>query len=335
MALIKAQSLESLASVLVVLVPAGKTEDSELHDFLLGSLSLELQNLGLVAIVKGEDVLYTGRSGDSALDALFRQAKDLEVDFAITCSYARKGKIVQLEFVWYDIQEEVETAAVFRETEIDLAFDQTVADAIKLLYYVIADRIQEIVAEKERLAAITPVTTGKIQGDPDSPSVVDTTPKRFAIFIGFAPFIPLGDAAAYFDTGYAPSFQGYYRIHSGIGIFGIGIHVGLNALYAAGTAAVSQITMIPLGLDLRYETSDRFFLGWVIHVNSGISLLMASFDGANPVMKIIPYVQVNTGFKITMGKVFSVSLDAGFAVYFEEPYPIMGLTPTLSCSIRL
>jgi hypothetical protein len=152
---------------------------------------------------------------------------------------------------------------------------------------------------------------------------------------GFSPFFSLGAAADYFTLGYrAPVIAGFL-FSTPVGGFGIGLYANLNYFLAQGIVETSQSFLAPFGPDLRYELDMGPLFSLHIHLSGGPALLILSTPSRGILGKVLPFGMGGIGMEIHIFPGLGIGLGADFEVFFETSYPIMGVSPSLTMSVRL
>jgi hypothetical protein len=299
-----------------------------LEVIIIEALTIELERAGLTgieAVLKDGPIVWTD-------ETVLQYAESVKTDFVLAARYSyEQSDNVQLELRWYDVQQKRLTTAVRRDVKIDLFTDDVIAAAVQEILDRISGRLGEVMAAKPPLQEPTPERTPeRVQSGP-KPAV----PHLFEFAVGFSPFLAMGPAKDYFQAGILPSFYGNYRFATAAGIFGVGLYIGLSRFTADGLEASSKVTLIPIGLDIRYTTLEEAFLGLSVHLNGGPAVMLAYFDHTAPLSKIVAYIQGGVGLNLHLGRRLILVFDLGYLLFFERPYPIMGFTPALFAALRV
>ena len=189
-------------------------------------------------------------------------------------------------------------------------------------------------ASRDRTVVVLPDQGGNaVQRPASSTPLPAPFAKRLLLSGGFAPFLPTGAASYYFGVGYLPSLLASFIVATPVGPMGIGAYVGMDYFSATGVGESSVNYLMPLGLDLRYELGSGFLRPF-FHVAGGPALLIMATDTRGTVIDILPFMKSGVGLKVEIAQGLGISALIDYDVYFEMPYLIMGVAPSLNMVFR-
>jgi hypothetical protein len=325
-------------ATVVVAIHAADAEAEAFRQVLEDAVAYRLKRQGL-------DPSFLVEEGQESETALVQRATAARAAFSLLCSYAGSRSEMRIAMRWYDVEQKGVAGAVNRKGRVDLTLDTLILEALDDLLGQVQDRIDAVLARQ-------PVRPGKVtepgpgSGDPGfavqppegagQPAGVYAQPgARFLLSPGLSPFIAVGAASYYFNIGLQSSVVFDFLIPTRTGRLGLGALLGVNFFIAQGTTERALNFLVPLGVDLRYGLSLGPRLALLFHLSTGPALLAMSTPSEGSLAKVWPFVASGVGLELALGRGLFVALDAGYAVYFETPYLIMGFSPAVSLSWRL
>lgn len=159
--------------------------------------------------------------------------------------------------------------------------------------------------------------------------------KHFEIAVGCAPFVTTGEASEYFKLGVLPSFSLSYLFQGELMRFALGLYTGLNYFSATGEIASADNFIVPMGLSLRYEIGSERYPTVQFGISSGPALFLMNSSPNGMLTGLTFYGRGSLGVRLPLGRTFGITIEAGYDVYWEQPSPIMGFSPSVLTTIRL
>jgi hypothetical protein len=307
----EAQDNVDQTRVLGAVAPENGVPDPEVQELFSQFLTIELTRAGLTAIEAR--TTETGR--------LLAQARREQATYAIAGMYARSGADVTVRFSWYDVATETLSAEATRTGQFDLDFDRLIGEAVDEI-------LTTTGARRERPEPVLPV-------DP-SPAVIAAEMGRGLVSdASFTGFLVNGQASDYFKVGIMPSVFAGYGFPLGGARLVAGLSVGYAQFFTQAELEDTRVRVIPLGAELRYELRGLLPVGVYGRAGGGPALLSFDDGAGSWRTKMIPYASAGFGVLIPLGGMVDVRLEAGYAVFFEEIYPILGFVPTIGTILRL
>jgi hypothetical protein len=271
--------------------------------------------------------------------------------------------------VWYDPRSGEQLQEVTRRGRKDLVMDRMIREVVSDLLAAVEPSIadlpmRELPAEQ---VLFQPVTAGDGAGgasstnsvtghaprllpspDGDSPrpalpsedggaAGADQPPsgKHFEIALGCAPFVTTGAASEYFKIGVLPSLSLSYLFQGQLMRLALGLYTGVNWFAATGSVASSDNFIIPLGGSLRFEIGGERQPSVQFGISSGPALFLMDSTANGMLTGLTFYGRGTLGVRLPLGGTFGVTIEAGYDVYWEQPTPIMGFSPSVLTTIRL
>jgi len=173
-----------------------------------------------------------------------------------------------------------------------------------------------------------------------SSSAVPPTPTpdapvhRVQVAVGVAPFFTTGRAGDYFTTGMAESFSAGYRLPILNDHFTAAMHVGVYTFEAAGAVASSTNALIPIGLQIQFQTGGTGLFVSYARVSGGPAVFTVSPNGMDTLTKVTGYVHAGIGLSIMFLDHVGLGVEAGYTMFFEKYFPIGGFVPSVFVHMR-
>jgi hypothetical protein len=159
--------------------------------------------------------------------------------------------------------------------------------------------------------------------------------KRFDIGVGAAPFIATGYASEYFKIGVVPVLNAAFLFRGEAGRLGLGVYAGANLFSASGSTESASVVLVPAGLLVRLEIGREGAPLIVFGVSGGPAVMSLQKPAEPALAGITFYGRGTLGIRLPLGAVFGIGVEAGYDIYWEEPYPLMGFCPALYATVRL
>jgi hypothetical protein len=90
-----------------------------------------------------------------------------------------------------------------------------------------------------------------------------------------------------------------------------------------------------MGLNLRYEIGSERYPCVQFGISGGPALFLMNSTANGMLTGLTFYGRGTLGVRLPLGRTFAVAVEAGYDVYWEQPNPIMGFSPSVLTSIRL
>jgi hypothetical protein len=331
--------------------------------------NLERKNLGVIA----KDTPSYAEDGIADPFQLLDTADRNEADYVLLSEYANRGQELEVRMVWYNPQTGERLQEVTRRGRKDLVLDKMIREVVSELLAAVEPSLadlplRELPAEEPLLQT---VSAGTVSGGASSANPVNghaprTLPstegsstgpapasedgadgsgtasseepravKHFEIALGCAPFVTTGAASEYFKLGVLPSMSLSYLFHGRLIRMGLGLYGGVNIFTAAGSIASSDNYIIPLGLNLRYEIGNERTPCVQFGISGGPALFLMNSTTSGMLTGLTFYGRGTLGVRLPLGRTFGVTIEAGYDVYWEQPSPIMGFSPSVLTTFRL
>ncbi len=303
------------------------------------------QGLLVTVLVNGID-----GSGDPAALGAQTEARD-----AVVCRFCTEGNRLSVSLLWLDTRSGAETASIATSGMMDLHLDSVILAAFTELLDRKQDRVRSIIAARETIrraaaeaagarsilaqelapaVAVRAVVPDEPAVSPGSPSPPERSPPKVLLTSGFAPFLPIGAAAYYFRTGYFPTvLAAIDLLRGGDGVLTLGVAVGLNYFKAAGPADSADNYLAPLGLDVRYGRETGVVRPF-LHLAGGAALLTIVTGSQGTLLDFLPFARGGLGLELEVTPRLGIGVLVDYEVYFEMPYLLTGLSPSIVVVVR-
>lgn len=331
--------------------------------------NLERKNLGFIA----KETSSYAEDGIADPFQLLDKSDRSSADYVLLSEYANRGRELEIHMVWYDPQSGERLEEVTRRGRKDLVLDkmirEIVSDLLAAVEPSLADLpLRELPAEQ---SLFRPVSVGTVSGGASSansvnehapqnlPSADGSSPrpappsgsgnsgksttsteepqavKHFEIALGCGPFVTTGVASEYFKLGVLPSMSLSYLIQGQLMRLGLGLYGGVNMFTANGSVASADNLIVPMGLNLRYEIGNDRYPCVQFGISGGPALFLMNSTANGMLTGLTFYARGTLGVRLPLGSSFGLTIEAGYDVYWEQPSPIMGFSPSVLTSIRL
>jgi len=328
--------------------------------------NLERKNLGVIA----KETPSYAEDGIADPFQLLDTADRSSADYVLLSEYANRGQELEIHMVWYDPQSGERLEEVTRRGRKDLVLDrmirEVVSDLLAAVEPSLADLpLRELPAEQ---SLFQPVSVGTVSGGASSansanghapqnlPSAEGSSPrpappsgsgeksttteepqavKHFEIALGCGPFVTTGVASEYFKLGVLPSMSLSYLFQGQLMRLGLGLYGAVNIFTATGSVASADNLIVPMGLNLRYEIGNERYPCVQFGVSGGPALFLMNSTANGMLTGLTFYGRGTLGVRLPLGRTFGVTIEAGYDVYWEQPSPIMGFSPSVLTTIRL
>jgi len=328
--------------------------------------SLERQKLG---VLEKPAPSYEEATFSNPMDVLDSSIAE-EVDFILLTEYASRGQELEIRLSWYDPRSGEKIKEVIRRGRKDLVLDKIIREALNELLSAVESSLSSLEPREfipaEGSDVTAPVVTAPVAVIPNTspeknapplpaapggsvespatsipaaelnPSQAEPTGgriKHFEIGVGCAPFVATGTASEYFKLGIMPVLNVSYLFQGKLSRFGLGLYGGVNYFTATGELTSAQTFLIPVGISLRYEIGSERYPSILFGITSGPALLMMNLN--ETLLGLTFFGRGCLGVRLPVGRTFALLIEAGYDVYWEQPNPIMGFSPSVSTTIRL
>lgn len=257
-------------------------------------------------------------------------------DYVLLLEYANRGRDLEIRMVWYDPHSAEKLEEVTRRGRKDLVLDRMIREVLTELLLSVEDSLaslplRELPAEQSIFTPMT-VDSEVISPVPESPP---QRRKYVEISLGCAPFITTGGASEYFKLGILPAMNLSYLFRGESSRFALGLYTGLNYFSASGAIASSDNFIIPIGLSGRYELGNERYPTVIFGISARPALFLMNSTTGGMLRGLTFYGRGSLGVRLPIDKTFGITLEAGYELYWEEPSPIMGFSPSAAATIRL
>ena len=268
----------------------------------------------------------------------FELILSLESDsgLAVICSYTTNGKRVFLDIELYDIRTMITIASSTMSTDLDLSFD-------KAIYSAVSDLINSADEDlKKRVVNMNykDVTTDK-ENKPEKvtetelPVINNGSKGGMEAFLNAGIAMGVGESRNFLpEPGLSMEFSGNYWFDTNFGFLGIGGQASANLYPSATSEGSASLIMFPIGVILSWSTSSDRFLSALIQTGAGPAIAVLTFEGTDPLTKIVSYVSGGVLLSFNFRKRMSLGLKTVYHIYFEDTGMITTFAPSIFASFR-
>lgn len=311
------------------------TEDKgPVTDVTKRSMAVELERAGLQ--VESREAPTDGMSPEE----LFSLAEAADAQYVAELRFDSAGETASFGMVLYDGATGASLASLDKENvPLELEYDTVVARSARALLAEAGVRFDRVDAGEESMAL--PATDesadpgfSQVPVSPEPPGVGREEPaigeNGFAFGVGIAPALVTGDASDYLKFGFLASLSGGYRFRGSGMTVGLDLLAGAAKLYPEGLASTLDLYLLPFGPSLRVESSSSAALRVGVRTSGGAALLAVSGGPQGDLAKLVPYALGGVEISYQVARSVLLRLESNYAVFFEEVYPIMAFSPSLS-----
>jgi len=331
--------------------------------------NLERKNLGVME----KDTQSYAEDGIADPFQLLDKEDRNTADFVLLSEYSNRGQELEICMVWYDPQTGERLQEVTRRGRKDLVMDKMIREVVHELLTAVEPSLEDLPLRElpAEQSLFQPVSVGTVSGGASSANSVDrhapqnlpsadgssTRPappsedgghgksvqspdnpqnvKHFEIALGCAPFVTTGVASEYFKLGILPSLSLSYLFQGQLMRLGLGLYTGVNLFTATGSVASAENFIVPMGVSLRYEIGNERHACVQFGISGGPALFLMNSTANGVLSGLTFYGRGTLGVRLPLGSTFGITIEAGYDVYWEQPSPIMGLSPSVLTTIRL
>lgn len=282
------------------------------------------------------------QSGTPSPAELEAQAREAGAAIMLSCSYSVVGSQMAISLQWRDIQKRAPPVIREEKGPLDLMLDSVILKALDDLLSSVQERVKQLASLREaaiKAQAKAPPVNEEVGRTPAeaAPAIAAVTPSsmRLSLSSSFASFIPIGPASYYFTVGLAPSLLASLQFITPAGRFAVGLYAGVNFFSAEGLLDSAKSFLIPIGPDVRYEIGNGAPFLVFAHVSGGPALLILNTGSQGTLSDFTAFLKSGIGVSFMLAPGWGVSLVADYEVYFEMPYLIMGISPTVMVTFIL
>ena len=127
----------------------------------------------------------------------------------------------------------------------------------------------------------------------------------------------------------------FFWLTAGLMRLGLGLYTGVNLFKATGAIASADNFIIPMGVNLRYELGSQSHPCVQFGISGGPALFLMNSTTKGMLSGLTFYGRGTLGVRLPLGSTFGITIEAGYDVYWEQPSPIMGFSPSILTTIRL
>ena len=353
-----AAAAEGGDAVPIAVVPSSGGADPRLEQILLESVSLELERSGVTTrSAEADAAQLVTENGSVRVDPLRSLAGGAACILVVR--YALQTSTIRLHLSCHSGTDGTETATVSLEGPMGLNLDSLVAEGIRSLQ----DQVtlpRTTPGATQRLAAESsagPAATALGGAEPPAaeasalsarPVDVEVSPlpavsaqlqrppavARLLVAVGVAPFFTTGRASEYFTSGVAESFWVGYRLPILADHIEVGMRLGAYGFDAQGELASSRSTLVPLGLEAALRMEDRSLFTASARLSGGPAIFTMNPNGVATLSKVLFHLHVGVGLSLMLLDRVGVGVEAGYTLFFEKYFPIMGFVPSVHVLMR-
>ncbi len=314
--------------ILVGVVSEEQGIETKMDTLIYKLLVFELERYGLVT-----DKVQFGENDSFELIL----ATESDSGLAVICSYTTIGKRVLLDIELYDTRTMVVIASSSSSADLDLSFDT-------VIYSAVSDLLNT--ADEDLTKRVVNMDYKDIPLDKEEDKPYEVIEKELPVSDnglkgGMEAFLTAGITFGVGDSvdllskiGLSMEFSANYWFFTNFGYLGLGGQASANFYPSASPDGSASLIMFPVGASLSWSSSiDRFFSS-LIQFGAGPAIAVLTFEGTDPLVKVIPYVSGGVFLSFNLRNRMSLGLKTVYHIYFEDTGTITTITPSIFASFR-
>jgi len=290
-------------------------------------------------------VFELGRYGLITEKAQFEENDSFELIFssesesgvAVICSYTTNGKRVLLDLELYDTRTMLVLASNSTSADLDLSFDTAINRAVSELMNAADEDLSKRVVNMEYKA----MTLDNEEKNQEKETVVDLSVPDDETKGGLEAFLNAGITMGVGDSidllskiGLSMEFSANYWFFTNFGYLGIGGQASANIYPPAGPDGSASLVMFPVGASFSWSMPNESYFSTLIQLGVGPAITVLTFEGTDPLVKVLPYVSGGVFLSFNLLKRMSLGVKTVYHLYFEDTEIITTLAPSIYASFR-
>ena len=305
--------------VLVGVVAEEQGIETKMDTLIYNLLVFELGRYGII-IEKAEFL------ENNSLELILSSESDSGL--AVICSYTLINERVLLEIELYDTRTMLVLASNSTGADLDLSFDTAIHTAVsELMNTADEDLSKRVINIDDKVITV--------DEDENIQEKETETKGGMEAFLSAGLTMGIGESSDILtEPGFSLDICANYWFFTNLGFFGLGGQISANIYPYASPAGSASLIVFPVGINLAWSTSNNRLFSSLLQLGSGPAIAILTFEGAEPLIKIIPYISGGLILSMNFKKWMSLGIKTVAHLYFEDTGVITTLTPSLFVSFR-
>jgi hypothetical protein len=115
--------------------------------------------------------------------------------------------------------------------------------------------------------------------------------------------------------GFCLELSTNYWFFTSIGFLGIGAQAAANLYPSTGQNTSTSLLLFPVGLSMAWSTTTDKLVSGIVQIGAGPSLAVLLFEGAEPLTKIVPYI--NSSLPVVVQQPILTVIFPGMVLFLQ------------------
>ena len=314
--------------ILVGVISEGQGMETKMDTLIYKLLVFELERYGLIT----EKARF---SKNDSFEIILSTESDSGL--AVICSYTTIDKRVLLEIELYDTRTMLIIASSSTSADLDLSFDKAVYSAVsELIFAADEDLTKRVVNTSYKSISVDKAEDVSVEITETELPVSDNSPEGgMEAFFNAGMTFGVGESQDIFtDSGFSMQFAVNYWLFTNLGLLGIGGQASAYLHPYENSGGSASLIMFPVGAILSWATPNNRLFSTVLQLGSGPAVAVLTFEGADPLVKVVPYISAGVFLSFNLRKRMSLGLKTEYHIYFEDTGILTTLSPSIYASFR-
>jgi septal ring-binding cell division protein DamX len=160
-------------------------------------------------------------------------------------------------------------------------------------------------------------------------------PSPWRLGAGVAAFLPVGESGRYGSTGAAARVFGSYSWSTGGVLLSAGALVGVSYLQLEGAVSEATTWLVPMAATLDVQLTPTSRISPTAGVAAGTGLISIERESGERSVWTVPFLSGRVGAVGRLTPRLSLTLNVGYALFWDRSLPIMGFSPEAAVEVAL
>jgi hypothetical protein len=334
------------AVVYIVPQPLKGEQDLSFLDVLTTALRIELERAGLEVRIPEEGELAS--LAVTPILTLLERARGAGTDILFVEGYTSEREELQVEIVAYGVEEGDRMASVTARSRIGLRLDEAITQAADTLLPQLETRIASAMRRRQEAWASQPpvevalgeqsqpesaAQTGLRPAAPAKPAEPEAPPSAepgpaeavrperplaWEAAAGAASFFPMPALNDVFKLGFLATAYLEHNLDTKVGTIGVGLYTGFTGFVPADPSRAAYFqSLVPVGLNLRWSTSDRARLGAFVRILGGVAVNVSDQSKVGGrLTRVLPQFKAGGGLTVAFSRRVGISVEFLYEMLF-------------------
>jgi hypothetical protein len=312
--------------ILIGVVPEMQGMETKTDTLIYNILVFELEKYGLIT----EKIQF---ESNNSLELVL--SSDSGIGLAVICSYTTIDTRVFLNIELYDSRTMLVLASATTSADFDLSFDKVITKVVSELIGLADEELTKRVVRFDFEDKSTEVEEDNIHEKTVPEIFVSEAKGGLELFLNTGTTMGVGESSNFMQVpGFCLELSTNYWFFTSIGFLGIGAQAAANLYPSTGQNTSTSLLLFPVGLSMAWSTTTDKLVSGIVQIGAGPSLAVLLFEGAEPLTKIVPYINSSLLLSFNFRKWMSLGIKTTYSIYFEDTGVLTTLTPSIYASFR-